>query len=179
MITTDSYRIYMTSIPADDRPRRAREEESKLTLLREAFGDTTELSHDRFGAPYLCSHPGTHISLSHSTDTCVLAVSDTPIGVDIENWRPQLSRVAKKFLTPDELERLESLAEESHKTSFLLKMWTAKEATFKASQQSDLVLSEISVSADMAQAEANGTIFDITYPLLTPERVISVSVPLG
>ena len=40
--------------------------------------------------------------------------------------------------------------------SELLKMWTAKEAVFKCASVSDLVISEIEVSATMDYASARG-----------------------
>lgn len=179
MIPTDRYVIYETLIPQDERPRHEREAEAKLALLRKAFGTDAgvTLSHDENGAPYIPSRPDIYISLSHSRDNCVLAVSPIHIGIDVENWRPQLNRVAPKFLTPAELKILETLTDDDTRAVFLLKAWTAKEATFKAAGQPRLVLSEISLNPYLTQADAHGSIFEINYHIADGTKAIAVAIP--
>lgn len=177
MIRTDKYVIYETSIPQEERTRRELEDAAKSTLIREAFGNDVSLAHDEHGAPYIPPRPDIHISLSHSRDICMLAVSDGPVGIDVENWRAQLNRVAAKFLTPAEMEMLGKLPDEQARERFLLKAWTAKEATFKAAHKPGLVLSEISLTPELNRAEARGCLFDIHYPPVTAGSVIAVAIP--
>ena len=44
-----------------------------------------------------------HFNISHSEDFVVCAVSDTPVGIDIEKIRPINLKTAKKFCNEDEL----------------------------------------------------------------------------
>lgn len=173
-----AYKIYSAPIPAGDSPRHEREQQAKQTLLEKIFGAGTNLSHNSHGAPYIATLPETHISLSHCIDTCVLAISDYPIGVDVETLRPQLAKVAHKFLTADESERFGCMKGDIRsKLFYLLKIWTAKEATFKAAKIPGLVLSDISISPQLTHAEAHGKRFDISYPYLTDQTIIAVSTP--
>ena len=45
-------------------------------------------------------------NISHSGDFVVCAVSDRPVGIDIEKVRPINLRIAKKICTPDEIQYL-------------------------------------------------------------------------
>lgn len=175
-----AYKIYSTPIPAGDSPRHEREQQAKQTLLAKTFGEDTILNHDSQGAPYIATLPETHISLSHCIDTCVLAVSGSPIGVDVETLRPQLAKVAHKFLTADESELFDRMTGDlGSKLLYLLKIWTAKEATFKAAKIPGLVLSDISITPQLTQAEARGIWFDISYPYMTDQKIIAVATPVA
>lgn len=106
-------------------------------IIEHVFGIGTELLHNPDGAPYI-ANTKKFISISHGGGYALLAVCDTlPIGIDIECYRPQLKRVAAKFLAPAERE-IYSTSE-----SLLLQAWTSKEAIFKALGISGLTISEI------------------------------------
>ena len=106
-------------------------------IIEHVFGLGTELLHNPDGAPYI-ANTKKFISISHGGGYALLAVCDTlPIGFDIECYRPQLKRVAAKFLAPQELE-IYSASE-----SLLLQAWTSKEAIFKSLGISGLTISEI------------------------------------
>ena len=126
---------------------RKAEREAVAALVRQRFGTDVALEHTPDGAPYIPSFDG-YISVSHCADMAVVAVSDLPIGVDIDTPRPQLERVARRFLTPREQAHLESLGEISGKTrlDLLLHYWTAKEAVFKCAAIPSLVISEIEIT---------------------------------
>lgn len=89
-------------------------------------GISTPLQHiteDSLGKPRLTDREDIHFSISHSGHWAVCAVSDRPVGVDVE--RPRCSpEVARRFFHPDEL-----LSEDP---VFLTRLWTAKEAFVKA-----------------------------------------------
>lgn len=103
---------------------RSRERRAVAALAGAAFGGA-EILHHPDGAPYVEGHPEVHISVSHSTRLAVLAVAPVPVGVDIEEPRTALRRVAARFLTEAELEVYAAPAD-------LLRAWTLKEAAFKA-----------------------------------------------
>ena len=75
-----------------------------------------------------------HFSLSHSENAVAVALSDSPIGIDIEQIKPVKNRekVAKKILTEAELEEYQRLSiNETQANAFLLEIWTKKESVFK------------------------------------------------
>jgi len=84
------------------------------------------------------SAEGLYFSLTHTDRFAAAAISDAPVGVDLENLsdylhkqentRRSYSSIAQKICTPLELERCDS------PSSFLL-LWTRKEAIFKCSDQ--------------------------------------------
>lgn len=80
------------------------------------------------GQPYL---PGDerYISVSHSKNLVAVAVSDAPIGIDVERIaaRP-VATLAKKCMTATEYERFLSAADQ---TLCFYRHWTAKEAYAK------------------------------------------------
>lgn len=85
------------------------------------------------GKPYLCDYTGIYFSLSHSENFVCCAVSNTPIGIDIEdikrpskeNWRKV---VLSRFFSKEERDELLFL---NSYTDFL-RSWTFKEAMAKA-----------------------------------------------
>ncbi|MDE6853919.1 MAG: 4'-phosphopantetheinyl transferase superfamily protein [Muribaculaceae bacterium] len=113
--------------------RAEREEAGVNRLLCEVFGPESERRHDASGRPWLYvsgKRQDVNISISHSRRHAVLAVapSGVDIGVDVEEWREQLTRVAPRVLSPEELSEYGSSADG------LLRGWTLKEALYKASR---------------------------------------------
>jgi phosphopantetheinyl transferase len=118
------------------RAERCKGEGSKLRSLAAGYliAEKLKLDEDTFqytaqGKPYL---PGSSVyfSISHSGDWAVLAVADTPIGVDIERTnRDNINkdRIAARFFT--ETER-RWLAENNNPDAFYY-VWTAREAAYK------------------------------------------------
>ena len=73
-------------------------------------------------------HEAGHISISHTKSAAIAAYSATvEVGIDIEGVRPQISRIAKKFVRSDEEKFLVSLGT-THAQQLL---WGIKESLFK------------------------------------------------
>lgn len=102
-------------------PHRRAEQEAVARILAAEFPGVPTGRH-LSGLPWI---EGAYISIAHSRDTAVVAVSDTPVGIDIEYPRAQLARVATRFLSPAEQQACTTPAQ-------LLSAWTAKEAAYKA-----------------------------------------------
>lgn len=101
------------------------EKAAVLKLVERAFGSDAIYSHDPAGAPLIKGiDSAVHISVSHCRTCAALAVSDRPVGIDVETEREQLQRVAPRVLSADELE---------YYGDRLLQAWTLKEALYKAS----------------------------------------------
>lgn len=78
--------------------------------------------------------PDCCFSLSHAGNVAAVAISRRPVGVDVEQLKPdQFSpRMAQRILTDGERARLAETAPEDEQL-FLTKIWTQKESLFKQS----------------------------------------------
>lgn len=111
------------------------------------------------GKPYLPELPNLHFSLSHSGEYVVCAISDKPVGVDIEGVdrgifapekKEKMLSLVDKCLCPSEMETFASCPKEEIKELFL-KYWTRKEAYSKAIGKGiGMDFSAIDTESDMA-----------------------------
>lgn len=83
------------------------------------------LSYDEAGRPRV---PGAHVSLSHTRGLAVCAISDAPVGLDVEWERPINEKIARRVLSPDEMAEFSASEDQNE---FLLLKWVAKEAYLK------------------------------------------------
>lgn len=145
-----SVRLYIRHLPPG-LPKR----EAERIAARELAGEAGvgEIHHTDTGAP-IVRMPGVYISISHNRDTCILAVSDTPVGVDIETPRPTLAKTITRVSSTDE-----SGIDPLH-------LWTAKEAVFKCAGIRDMTIPEVTVSPTLRTATARGLIFNLQYQTL-------------
>lgn len=93
-----------------------------------------EFARREQGKPYLANTPSPiYFNVSHSGSFAALAVTTLgEIGVDIETIRPQkFLAIAKRFFHTDELTQLLKTPEPEQALLFF-KLWTLKEAFFKA-----------------------------------------------
>ncbi|MCM1076705.1 MAG: 4'-phosphopantetheinyl transferase superfamily protein [Bacteroides sp.] len=166
VIDTDNFTLYISGIAPGGVNRSDREHESEARMLSEIFGRRVELGHYADGAPYIDGMEDVEMSISHSMRTCVIGISKNggKIGVDIESPRQQLERVKSKFLTDEELARLAAINDGTRRMEFLLKMWTAKEAAFKALRMAGIGLIDITVADDFDRASARGVTLRLSFP---------------
>lgn len=119
------YKLYRSALSCAAKHRDA-ERLACNSLIAKAFGGARTLDHYADGRPFI-EGVTDFFSLSHCKDEAVLAVcDDTPIGVDIERWRPALRSTTSKWLSEEEIEAI------GDDNLGLLQAWTAKEAMFKA-----------------------------------------------
>lgn len=89
---------------------------------------------DIHGKPYLVNMPY-HISLSHSFDYAAVMVSKSgPVGIDIEQVKEKVERIAHKFMRPEEMAFIDT----AHKIQQLYVCWCAKEAVYKCYGQKEV-----------------------------------------
>ena len=88
---------------------------------------------DAHGKPYLVSLPY-HISLSHSFDYAAVMIGKDPVGIDIEQVKEKVERIAHKFMRKEELEFIS----DQHKIDQLYVCWCAKEAVYKCFGQKEV-----------------------------------------
>jgi 4'-phosphopantetheinyl transferase len=98
-------------------------------------------------APLIINLPNnSHFSLSHSHGKICLAISNEPVGIDIEQEkiRPNFSLLANAFMNPEEVQLLNENHESAMETFY--KIWCAKEAVYKVTlttAQNQLFLKQI------------------------------------
>ena len=102
--------------------------------LRELYGDhcvaVWQLGRN-CGRPVLTGAKPPFISLSHSNEWVACAISEVPVGLDIEHCKPRdYDALAKQICSVSEWRTFQSLPHEQRKFWFY-RLWTAKEALFK------------------------------------------------
>jgi 4'-phosphopantetheinyl transferase len=88
---------------------------------------------DAHGKPYLVNLPY-HISLSHSFDYAAVMISKEPVGIDIEQVKEKVERIAHKFMREEEM----AFISDQHKIQQLYVCWCAKEAVYKCYGQKEV-----------------------------------------
>lgn len=85
------------------------------------------------------------ISLSHSGGALAVALSGSPVGIDIEplSGEGDGARIADRFFDPAEREAYLAAPEEKRREAFL-RIWTAKEAIFKSRREAVFAPSTVS-----------------------------------
>ena len=96
------------------------------SLPFEGRGGEGPFLYNEHGAPYLAAGP--YFSISHCKQGIAVAVSDSPIGVDIEAIRPLNESFVRKTMNSQEQTRIFSSA---HPEVEFIRLWTKKEAYVK------------------------------------------------
>jgi len=102
-------------------------------MLREML-ESKGLSHpfiftmNEHGKPFLKDHPEVHFNLSHCKNGIMVAVSDQPIGVDIESYRKVSDSLIRYTMNEEERH---IIAESDDPVRTFTEYWTKKEAVFK------------------------------------------------
>lgn len=97
-------------------------------LLEEGI-ESPVFAKNEWGKPFLADRDDLHFSLSHSGHWALCAISNLPVGVDVELPRCTMA-VAKRHFRPDELENIAQL-DSTRQADALNRFWTAKEAFAK------------------------------------------------
>lgn len=96
------------------------------SVLKEKFNiKMPEIKKGLYGKPYL-QETDIHFNISHSGDLKILAIAETPVGVDIEKVRKADLRVAKRFCENE----YNYITEKDSEHRFF-EIWTKKEAYLK------------------------------------------------
>ncbi len=93
-------------------------------VLQEVYKIEGEILKNENGKPYIAGSKY-HFNLSHSGEIVMLAVSDKPVGIDVELLAERdYKKFAKRFFSEEEQKRVNSLL------SFYV-LWTKKESFIK------------------------------------------------
>lgn len=126
-------------------------------LLEQAgYNDFDLLYHDN-GKPHLSD--GKHISITHSFDFAAIIVSHQNTGIDLEQQRDKIFRIADKFTEPNDI----FFDKQNNQRTIrqLTAIWGIKEAIYKFHSQKGLSLkhhinvSSFDIEQGQIQAEVN------------------------
>lgn len=169
-------RIAIAPVQATDRAgRRVAERQAvarcfdELRAADPAIPPYDTLSHDPHGAPVL---PGWQLSITHSRAVAAVAIcpagQSPAFGIDAEEWRSTLLTVTTKYLSPGETARtLDKPA--------LLRLWTIKEAVYKAAAIPALPLTAIDTNPALSRATADSRTYTL-HPIPHPASTITLAL---
>jgi len=100
--------------------------------LRNEYGMTEPpvFKYGEHGKPFIVGHPDIHFNMSHCREAVICAVSDRPVGVDVESVRKYRESLARYTMNDDELAQI--LQSPRPDVAFI-RLWTMKEAVLKQS----------------------------------------------
>ena len=148
-----------------------------LSRLYNIPEEKLEIKKGEKGKPYVLNIPA-HFNVSHSGDYTVLAISDRPIGIDLEIIRDFSAILAKKYFNEDELKYISGNSS-SRKKSLMQKcfyeIWTAKEAYLKFTGKGIAGgINSLSFSFDGKKLVPNRNDIKLTYDYSIPGAVIAI-----
>lgn len=125
--------------------------------------DSLPVSEDEFGKPAFEPSLGIHFNLSHAGERVMAAVSDRPVGCDVERIVPFDEGVARECLTDEELSWIGRQPSGSERDTAFLLLWVRKEAYVKAVGRG-LGIDLKSFSVLPGQCPADWFFRDLDYP---------------
>lgn len=148
-----------------------------VRALLQAVGCTATVKYDAQGAPTLSN--GKQLSISHTHHYVAVVLSDQlPVGIDVEAYRPKIARIAPRFMHASEAF--------ANTIPLMTKLWTAKEAVYKALRQPGIHFAEHihieQFTADTAAATATVSYnsgqqeFSLTFVSLN-EHCATIALP--
>ncbi len=96
-----------------------------IRLVERSYGEVTVDENGKLHAK------GVEFNLSHSGHYVAFAVSDSPVGIDIESVGRNMD-IARRVMTEEEYEDYIDTVEEKDREDVFIRMWTAKESYMKA-----------------------------------------------
>ncbi|EKT3958008.1 putative phosphopantetheinyl transferase [Flavobacterium psychrophilum] len=149
-------------------------------LLQEAGYADTDLHYNQDGKPHLKDNK--FISISHSSQFSTIAISDKPIGIDIELAKEKVLKIASRFMNVSHLEGL-SVSEKIRKATVV---WGIKESIFKIKNEKGISFPDhifenpflLSDKKATAQLSFNNTIasFDIFFEEINADNSLNYTL---
>ena len=98
--------------------------------LRKEYGimEPPVFEYGEHGKPAIVGQPHIHFNLSHCREAAVCAVSNQPVGVDVESIREYHETLVAYTMNDDEQARI---AQSSQPARAFIRLWTQKEAVLK------------------------------------------------
>lgn len=98
--------------------------------LREVYGigENPLFDYNEHGKPMIIGHPEIFFNLSHCKQAVLCAISDEPVGVDVESVRSFNDSLVHYTMNDDEIREIESADD---RAVAFIRLWTMKEAALK------------------------------------------------
>ena len=98
--------------------------------LREEYGITENpvFEYGEHGKPTIADHPEIFFNLSHCREAVACAVSDKPVGIDVESVRSFKESLVRYTMNDEEVEQI--MTAPRPEVAFI-RLWTMKEARLK------------------------------------------------
>ncbi len=124
--------------PLAPKVKRERERNAVLNLINQYFGVDLELAHTSKGKPYLPEYPDIHISISHTKGRVGLALSQEPIGIDIEVLGSRVGSLIARII-PEANSRCIQNKPPLLRNKLEHLAWSASEALYKLVDESTVI----------------------------------------
>ena len=100
--------------------------------LHEEYGidEAPVFEYGEHGKPFIIGHPDIHFNFSHCREAVACAVSNQPIGIDVESIREFTESLVRYTMNDEEAREIESADDP---TRAFIRFWTMKEAKLKLS----------------------------------------------
>lgn len=99
----------------------------KMLLKQDINLDEQEIKANQYGKPYFVSLP-LFFNISHSKNLCAVAISDKPVGIDIQHLSKPNKKVASRYF--DKKSKFRMILSPNKENAFT-KGWTTYESTLK------------------------------------------------
>lgn len=124
-------KLFAAPISASDKNA---EHETAYALLTYAVQDTyhiplPNIARDSRGKPFFPDVPSICFNLSHCHGLAVCGISDSALGVDVEQIRPLRSGVLRRSFSPEEIHAVQVSSSPDER---FFRLWTLKESYVKA-----------------------------------------------
>ena len=98
--------------------------------LRKAYGieGNPQFEYNEHGKPAIVGHPEIFFNFSHCKEAVLCAISEQPVGVDVESVRSFNDSLVHYTMNEDEIREIETA--EDRAVAFI-RLWTMKEAALK------------------------------------------------
>ena len=98
--------------------------------LIEVYGieENPVFEYNEHGKPSIIGHPEICFNLSHCKEAAICAISDQPVGADVESVRSFNESLVRYTMNEDEIRQIES--SEDQAVAFI-RLWTMKESAMK------------------------------------------------
>lgn len=100
--------------------------------LKKEYGITEKpvFEYGEHGKPVLVGFPNIHFNISHCREAVICAISDRPVGVDIESLREYKESLVRYTMNDAEIDKITHSA---NPALAFIRYWTMKEAILKLS----------------------------------------------
>ncbi len=117
------------------------QQHTALQLLAAAGYNPHDLCHTPEGCPYLNRSAAPFISIAHTQRMVAFALSDKPLGIDVEAIAPRTLRVMPRIISKREKETLHLNEDIATAT----RIWCTKEAVFKAYSTKATAITDVNI----------------------------------